>query len=52
MQAIKSIDPDALKPIVRQMVLEAMGNSVAELQERHGIQPEQQEQPETAQPQE
>jgi hypothetical protein len=48
MQAIKDIDPEALKPIVRQMVLEAMGNSLAELQQMHGVQPEPQEAPETA----
>ena len=39
MGAIKDIDPEALVPIVRQMVREAMGMSLPQLQAMHGIQP-------------
>lgn len=45
MAVVKDIDPEALKPIIRQMIVEAMGTSLPDLQARHGIVP-QPEQPE------
>jgi hypothetical protein len=39
MAAIGALDPEAMIPIIRQMVHEAMGMSLPDMQELHGIQP-------------
>lgn len=39
MEAIKTIDPEALVPIVRQMVAEAMGMTLPAMQAMHGLVP-------------
>ena len=44
MKVVSAIDPEALRPIVRQLVLDAMGASLTDLQAQHGITPINQEQ--------
>ena len=44
MAVVSDIDPEALKPIIRQLIIEAMGTTLPMLQAQHGITPQPQEQ--------